>query len=88
MKKWRDLTDDEVDEELEQIALERQILEDAMMPSFGTDSTFGGQQDNAELSKAQPEDESQAEEANDAGADETQGEQDEGSQSVNQSEVI
>ena len=32
MKKWRGLTDDEVQEELEQIALERQITEDA---SFG-----------------------------------------------------
>lgn len=29
MKKWRGLTDDEVDKELEQIALERQMLEDA-----------------------------------------------------------
>ena len=29
MKKWRELTDKEVDEELEQIALERQIIEDA-----------------------------------------------------------
>ena len=28
MKKWRNLTDDEADEELRQIALERQILED------------------------------------------------------------
>lgn len=28
MKKWRNLTDDEVQEELEQIALERQIIED------------------------------------------------------------
>lgn len=33
MKKWHGLTDDEVNDELEQIALERQILEDA---------TFGG----------------------------------------------
>lgn len=33
MKKWRNLTDDEVQEELEQIALERQIIEDA---TFGT----------------------------------------------------
>ena len=32
MKKWRQLTDDEVLEELEQIALERQLLEDS---SFG-----------------------------------------------------
>lgn len=29
MKKWRGLTDDEVDEELKQIALERQIMEEA-----------------------------------------------------------
>ena len=29
MKKWRGLTDDEVDEELKQIALERQIIEDS-----------------------------------------------------------
>lgn len=29
MKKWRSLTDDEVQEELEQIALERQIIEDS-----------------------------------------------------------
>ena len=29
MKKWRQLTDDEVEEELEQIAKERQIIEDA-----------------------------------------------------------
>ncbi len=32
MKKWRGLTDDEVQEELKQIALERQILEDSMIP--------------------------------------------------------
>lgn len=32
MKKWRGLTDDEVQEELEQIALERQIIEDSVMP--------------------------------------------------------
>lgn len=31
MKKWRNLTDDEADEELRQIALERQILEDAFV---------------------------------------------------------
>ena len=29
MKKWRGLTDDEVQEELEQIALERQLIEDS-----------------------------------------------------------
>ena len=31
MKKWRNLTDDEAEEELRQIALERQILEDSFM---------------------------------------------------------
>lgn len=31
MKKWRGLTDDEVKEELEQIALERQIIDDSFM---------------------------------------------------------
>ena len=33
MKKWRGLTDDEVQEELEQIALERQIIEDSSFTS-------------------------------------------------------
>lgn len=36
MKKWRNLTDEEVQAELEQIALERQMLEDTFMPD-----TFG-----------------------------------------------
>ena len=36
MKKWRGLTDDEAQEELEQIALERQIIDDnAVMPRSG-----------------------------------------------------
>lgn len=33
MQKWRDLTDYEVDEELEQIAKERQLIEDAAFPT-------------------------------------------------------
>ena len=33
MKKWRNLTDDEVQEELEQIALEREMIEDSFQPS-------------------------------------------------------
>lgn len=42
MKKWRNLTDDEVQEELQQIALEREIIEDsATMPSGG----FAGDED-------------------------------------------
>ena len=32
MKKWRNLTDEEVQAELQQIALERQMLEDSFMP--------------------------------------------------------
>lgn len=35
MKKWRELTDDEVQEELEQIALERQLLEDSAFDTSG-----------------------------------------------------
>lgn len=35
MKKWRRLTDDEVRDELEQIALERQLIEDASFASTG-----------------------------------------------------
>ena len=35
MKKWRGLTDDEVQEELEQIALERQMIEDSSFSSTG-----------------------------------------------------
>ena len=35
MKKWRQLTDDEVAEELEQIAIEKQILEEASFPMNG-----------------------------------------------------
>ena len=41
MKKWRNLTDDEVQEELEQIALERQIIEDA---TFGAGGSGVGEQ--------------------------------------------
>ena len=39
MKKWRNLTDDEVQEELEQIALEREMIED----SFQATNNFGEQ---------------------------------------------
>lgn len=38
MKKWRGLTDDEVDDELEQIALERQILEDVSFDAGGNNA--------------------------------------------------
>lgn len=43
MKKWRNLTDDEVEEELEQMALERQILEDAAFGGGdGTEEPYPG----------------------------------------------
>lgn len=39
MKKWRNLTDEEVEQELEQIAKERQMIEDSFMPN-----TFSGEE--------------------------------------------
>lgn len=42
MKKWRGLTDDEVQEELEQIALERQIIEDSSFSGSGGASVGTG----------------------------------------------
>lgn len=44
MKKWRDLTDEEVNEELEQIALERQMLEDSFMMPTNMDDIASGPQ--------------------------------------------
>lgn len=44
MKKWRELTDDEVNEELEQIAYERQVLEDSVMMPTTIDDVVGGSQ--------------------------------------------
>ena len=38
MKKWRGLTDDEVQEELEQIALERQMIEDSSFSGVAEDT--------------------------------------------------
>ena len=46
MKKWRSLTDDEVDDELKQIALERSILEDMAFPDSGLDEVDEGLDDN------------------------------------------
>ena len=43
MKKWRNLTDDEVQEELEQIARERQLIEDS---AFAPNEFGGGQEEN------------------------------------------
>ena len=38
MKKWRDLTDEEVQEELNQMALERQLIDDASFPTVDMSS--------------------------------------------------
>ena len=47
MKKWRGLTDTEVDEELKQMAIERQILEDSSFNQGGTnDDSLPYPQDN------------------------------------------
>ena len=51
MKKWRGLTDDEVDEELEQIALERQMLEESSFASSGNNEPYpssGSEDDDSE----------------------------------------
>lgn len=39
MKKWRHLTDEEVQDELNQMALERQLIDDASFPTVDTSST-------------------------------------------------
>lgn len=44
MKKWRGLTDDEVQEELDQIALERQIIEDSSFAG-GEGLPYGGKEE-------------------------------------------
>lgn len=71
MKKWRNLTDDEVQAELEQIALERQILEDA---TFGGASGSGGAEqpypDNTGGTGSEVEDEDEDEDEDDVDIDE------------------
>lgn len=48
MKKWYQLTDDEVSEELEQIAIERQILEEASFPMNGETVPYPEAKDEGE----------------------------------------
>lgn len=48
MKKWYQLTDDEVSEELEQIAIERQILEEASFPMNGETVPYPEAKDDGE----------------------------------------
>ena len=45
MKKWLEMTDDEVQEELEQIAFEREIIEDSAMPTEGEVPPYPDNQD-------------------------------------------
>lgn len=48
MKKWRRLTDDEVQEELDQIALERQLIEDSSFASTGDNPPYDNSNPNEE----------------------------------------
>lgn len=67
MKKWRGLTDDEVDEELEQMAIEREILEDsAMVPDDGEEAPYPEKGEEEEIiDEEMPEDEGEYEELED-----------------------
>lgn len=67
MKKWRGLTDDEVDEELEQMAIEREILEEsAMVPDDGEEAPYPEEGDEEEIiDEEMPEDEGEYEELED-----------------------
>lgn len=60
MKKWRGLTDDEVQEELEQIALERQMLEESSFAAGGNTEPYPsdgtGNQDNLDDIMDEPDD--------------------------------
>lgn len=49
MKKWHGLTDDEVDEELKQIAIEREIVEEASFHGNASGLPYGNEDDPAEL---------------------------------------
>lgn len=54
MKKWRSLTDDEVQEELEQIALERQMIEDSSFaPAGDTEPYPSGEETGTENNPAE-----------------------------------
>lgn len=66
MKKWRNLTDEEADEEIRQIALERQLLED----SFTEPDTFGTDDDLDNEGKIVEEEEGNKEEPKPAGTKE------------------
>lgn len=53
MKKWRSLTDDEVMEELEQIALERQMIEESSFSSGSEGMPYGQSEMSKESMKAE-----------------------------------
>ena len=65
MKKWRGLTDDEVDEELEQIALERQMLEESSFASSGNNEPYPSDDSNSS-----PDDDSTTDDFDDVGDEE------------------
>lgn len=56
MKKWRQLTDDEVAEELEQIAIEKQILEEASFPASGETVPYPEAEEEGEPIESQMDD--------------------------------
>ena len=60
MKKWRGLTDDEVQEELEQIALERQMLEESSFVTSGDTEPYPSGDDTENQNKSDnPDDDSE-----------------------------
>ena len=68
MKKWRGLTDDEVQEELDQIALERQLIEDSSFAG-GTDKPpYGGGTGNQGIEEDVPTDDIEEDSFDDSGS--------------------
>lgn len=62
MKKWRNLTDDEADEELRQIALERELLEDSYTANPPTGGNPTGEEGEDSESEGGPGDEEEEDE--------------------------
>lgn len=70
MKKWRGLTDEEVQEELEQIALERQMTEDSFMMNYSLDDEAIPQNASESSTDINGDDQTQANEQTDDQVDE------------------
>lgn len=61
MKKWHGLTDNEADEELKQIALERELLEDSYAAEPPGEEIFPEEEESPEESEEQPEEQEEEE---------------------------